>query len=297
MKIDLVIPFVESADPSWVQEYYKEFNEAPMSKFRGNSEIFKHNLRSIAKFMPWINQVYILVMSESQIPNWLDTSAVKIVYHKDFIPEQYLPTFNECTIELFQYKIPGLSEYYLVGNDDYLVTAPLDWTDFYTEDGMPKITWTKGVLIGNSTPWCTITSKSYQMFINPNAGDIWVPNHTYSPHRKQSWEELWVDYKDILEDSITKRADHCNFNQYAAQYYWFKKNKTATGHLNGVCYPFRYPVIAVYLYDLLNDKRQMMCLNDARDENSYIKETSDAYKQVLTALNKKFPEKCKYEKK
>ena len=59
---------------------------------------------------------------------------------KDFIPEKYLPTFNECTIELFQYKIPGLSEHYLVGNDDYLVTSPLTKDDFFTQDGTPKIT-------------------------------------------------------------------------------------------------------------------------------------------------------------
>lgn len=296
MKIDLVIPFVESADTSWAQEYYKEFKELPLSKFRGNAELFKYNLRSIAKFIPWINQVYILVMSENQIPDWLDTSAVKIVYHKDFIPEKYLPTFNECTIELFQYKIPGLSEYYLVGNDDYLVTAPLNREDFFTEDGVPKITWTKGLNIENVTPWLSIVSRLFQFFVKEDAGDVWVPNHTYSPHRKQSWEELWIDYKDILEASITKRADHCNFNQYAAQYYWFKKNKTATGHLNGMCYQFGYPVITAYLYDLLNDKRQMMCLNDIRSENSYIKETTSTYRKVIEVLSQKFPEKCKYEK-
>ena len=151
MRVDLIIPFVDSADELWACEYYKEFGESPMSKFRGNEEIFKCNLRSIAKYLPWINQVYVLVMSESQIPKWLNTSTVKIIYHKDFIPEKYLPTFNECTIELFQHKIPGLSEHYLVGNDDYLVTAPLSREDFFTDEGIPKITWNKGLNIENVT--------------------------------------------------------------------------------------------------------------------------------------------------
>lgn len=296
MRVDLIIPFVDSADELWACEYYKEFGESPMSKFRGNEEIFKYNLRSIAKYLPWINQVYVLVMSESQIPKWLNTSTVKIIYHKDFIPEKYLPTFNECTIELFQHKIPGLSEHYLVGNDDYLVTAPLSREDFFTDEGIPKITWNKGLNIENVTPWCSIVSRSYQLFVKENAGDIWVPNHTYSPHCKQSWKELWVDYNDKLEASITKRADHCNFNQYAAQYYWLGKGKNAPGAINGFCYHFGYPQLVGYLYDLLYDKRQMLCLNDLRSEDTYVKEDSDTYKQVLVALNKKFPEKCCYEK-
>ncbi|WP_407192009.1 hypothetical protein [Citrobacter freundii] len=31
-----------------------------------------------------------------QIPSWIDTKNKKlnIVFHKDFIPEEYLPTFN-----------------------------------------------------------------------------------------------------------------------------------------------------------------------------------------------------------
>lgn len=295
MRIDVVIPFVDGSDPIWRELYKKEFNEDPITKYRSNSDLFKYNLRSIAKNMPWINNLYIIVMSDSQIPDWLNRETVKIIYHKDFIPEKYLPTFNECTIELFQHKIPGLSEYYLVGNDDYLVVSPLTKDDFFTQDGTPKITWVKGLNIENITPWWSISSHSYQLFIKPNAGYMWVPNHTYSPHRKQSWEELWTDYKTELENSITKKADHINFNQYAAQYYWFSQNKTATGNIKGQSYPFITPFVTCFIYELLNNKQQLMCLNDTRDENHIIRENTKVYKDVMKLIESKFPEKSKYE--
>ena len=295
MRVDIVIPFVDGSDPSWRKLYENEFNEEPITKYRSNSELFKYNLRSIAKNMPWINNIYIIVMSESQIPEWLNRETVKIIYHKDFIPEKYLPTFNECTIELFQYKIPGLSGHYLVGNDDYLVTSPLTKDDFFTQDGTPKITWVKGLNIENITPWWSIASHSYQLFVKSNAGHIIVPNHTYSPHRKQSWEELWVNYKTELENSITKKADHINFNQYAAQYYWLAQNKTAEGKIRGQSYPFLIPYVVCFIYELLNNKQQLMCLNDTRDETHIIRENTKAYNDIMKLIESKFPEKSKYE--
>ena len=95
-----------------------------------------------------------------------------------------------------------------------------------------------------------------------------VPNHTYSPHRKQSWEELWADYKTELENSITKKADHINFNQYAAQYYWFTQNKTANGKIKGQVYHFSFPSVVCFIYELLNNKQQLMCLNNTDEETT-----------------------------
>ena len=60
MRIDVVIPFVDGSDPIWRELYKKEFNEDPIAKYRSNSDLFKYNLRSIAKNMPWINNLYII---------------------------------------------------------------------------------------------------------------------------------------------------------------------------------------------------------------------------------------------
>lgn len=295
MRVDLVIPFVDSTDPEWFSLYQKTFNENPIKKYRPNTDFLKYNLRSIAQNIPWIDTVHLIVMSESQIPNWINKENVNIVYHKDIIPEQYLPTFNSSTIELFQYKIPNLAEHYLVGNDDYFVVTPLLKEDFYTSDGVPKITWMKGINIENTTPWQSQVSKMYHFFVHNLAGDVIVPNHTYSPHTKQSWVQLWKEYSEALNNSITQKADGKNFCQYAAQYFLLSRQECTSGSIDGACYQFILPYVLCFMYDLISQSRQMLCLNDTCDDEGLINDDSPIYKKVINLLQECFPEKCKYE--
>ena len=111
-KIDYLFPFVDDNDEMWLKEYHKYKNNDTDYKsdiLTGEAryktyDLLKYKLRSIEMYMPWINNVYMIVASPSQIPEWLDTSKVKIVYHKDFIPEEFLPTFNSNVIELLRYR-------------------------------------------------------------------------------------------------------------------------------------------------------------------------------------------------
>ena len=125
-EIDLVVPYVDSSDPNW-QKLFDKYNpikdieiEAINAKnrFRGQGDFFKYWFRCVDKYLHWIHKIHFIVQSESQIPSWLDRSKVNIVYHKDFIPEEYLPTFNSTTIEMFLWNIKDLSEYFLYANDD-----------------------------------------------------------------------------------------------------------------------------------------------------------------------------------
>ena len=57
-------------------------------------------------------------------PDWLnlDHPKLKLVTHKEFMPNEYLPTYNSAAIELNLHRIEGLSENYLYFNDDmYLI--------------------------------------------------------------------------------------------------------------------------------------------------------------------------------
>ncbi|WP_232353077.1 hypothetical protein [Hafnia alvei] len=47
-----------------------------------------------------------------QVPLWLDIKNEKlnVVSHADFIPNEYLPTFNSNAIELNIHRIEGLSD-------------------------------------------------------------------------------------------------------------------------------------------------------------------------------------------
>ena len=76
----------------------------------------------------------------SQIPECVKNyKKIKIVYHKDVIPEEYLPTYNSGVIELFLWKIKGLSEHYIYVNDDMYPIGELSKDDFFDEDGKRRV--------------------------------------------------------------------------------------------------------------------------------------------------------------
>ena len=106
----------------------------------------KYSLRSIAQYAPWIHRIFIV--TDNQVPVWLDTSnpKVKIVDHKDIMPDICLPCFNSVLLEHFIYKIPGLSEYFLYANDDTFINKPVTPETFFAADGLPVIRLTRSVL-------------------------------------------------------------------------------------------------------------------------------------------------------
>lgn len=144
-KIDFVITYLDGADPEWIKErnYYREKiqgitpHENGDSRYR-NMDNYHFLLRSIEKFAPWVNKIHIVTWGH--VPEWLNTENPKInvVNHKDFIPEEYLPTFNTNPIELNFDRIPGLAEQFVNFNDDMFLNAPTKPTDFF-ENGLPKL--------------------------------------------------------------------------------------------------------------------------------------------------------------
>ena len=89
--------------------------------------------------MPWINKVHIILSQDSQVPLWLNTETVNVIYHKDYIPKEFLPTYNSHTIESYLGNIKGLSEHFIYGNDDVYLMGPSSPEDWFSEEGKPKI--------------------------------------------------------------------------------------------------------------------------------------------------------------
>lgn len=86
--------------------------------------------------MKFIHNVYLVVATGSQVPEWVHSTDIKVVFHRDIIPEKYLPTFNSTTIEMFLCKIKGLSEHFIYFNDDMFPVKEHIIRDFFI-DGKP----------------------------------------------------------------------------------------------------------------------------------------------------------------
>lgn len=140
--VDLVYLWVDDKDENWIKKRDSFLNPELKSeavaccRFRDNDEL-KMSLRSVEKYLPWINKIF--VVTDGQIPRWLDTEnpKIEVVFHEQFIPQEYLPTFNSNVIEAFLHKIPNLSEHFLYANDDMFVNQNLTPDFFFNKKGQP----------------------------------------------------------------------------------------------------------------------------------------------------------------
>lgn len=132
-KIDIVIPWVDGSDPEWLKEknIYSE-NKTKIDDCRYRDwGLLKYWFRGIEKNASWINKIYFITWGH--LPEWLNTNNEKliIVNHKDYMPKEYLPTYNSNTILTNIHRIKGLSEHFIVFNDDVYLINKTKKTDFF----------------------------------------------------------------------------------------------------------------------------------------------------------------------
>ena len=121
--IDLVYLWVDGNNPEWLARRAafldaKTDNSLTNSRSYLNNDELKYSLRSVERYAPWIRNIFIL--TDNQKPKWLDISnpKIKIIDQNDILPNKSLPCFNSNVLEHFLYKIPNLSEHFLLSNDD-----------------------------------------------------------------------------------------------------------------------------------------------------------------------------------
>ena len=141
-QIDIVIPFYNDSDKVWSEILYKYMKEEGSNdrqvvgeeRYR-DWENFKYWFRGVEENCKWVNKVFLIVASESQIPEWLDRNnpKLRIVLHEEYIPEELLPTFNIMTIENYICRIEDLSDNYVYCNDDYFFLNPVPDTMFFID--------------------------------------------------------------------------------------------------------------------------------------------------------------------
>lgn len=152
--IDLVIPWVDGNDPTWRIEKSKYDKTNAVSDVRYESwDNLQYVFRGIEKHMPWVHKVFFITWGH--LPDWLNTAyeKLRVVKHSDYIPDQYLPTFNSNVIEMNYFRIPDLSENYILFNDDLFPIRPIP-EEYYFQDNLPceEAVETHFVLEGDTGP-------------------------------------------------------------------------------------------------------------------------------------------------
>lgn len=337
-KIDLVYLWCDNSDKNWSEKkayWQKQLGLTPDTenttadcRFRNNDEL-KYSLRSIEKFAPWINKIFIV--TDNQIPNWLDTNnpKIEVVFHKDFIEEEYLPCFNSAALEFHLHKIKGLSEYFLYANDDMFLGRPAKKTDFFTKSGkiierINSLTYTEEQVKNAGTFVTTIyadvnkslflsNAKMYEKFrFLPN----FVNTHNFTAHKKSLYKECCDVFKDEVHKlSLNKfRSNSCVERHLIFYYHDYKKQlvrkivPTNSQQSKLLCkskynlsrFFTNFEYITLHLGKIyspyspeviLEEKPLLFCINDTSCSRERHRKLS------LNMINKYFPERSTFEKK
>ena len=305
VKIDFVVTWLDSNDPEWKKEYIK-YKYAGVKgddsevRFR-DWDLFRYWFRAVECYAPWVNKVFLV--TNGTFPDWINNKCEKLVLvkHSDYIPQEFLPTFNSCTIELHMNKIPGLSEHFVYFNDDVFLTAPVKQEDYFRE-GLPcddnretvfnvpvyspkdkfgiymSMLANIGLINKHFNRWLTVR-QSIRRWFGPHLGIKGILlsfnlkrqhkfigfswRHYEQPYLKSIFDEAWEKEPEMLNKSCTRFREEVILNPYFFRYWQFASNNFYPIK-NG---PNRYLTINEHNLDALNNilqnkKMKSLCIND-----------------------------------
>lgn len=333
--IDIVIPWVDSTDPVWRAEKEKYLSLQQIDK-NANSGIryqswdnLHYWFRAIEKFMPWVNKIFFITYGH--VPVFLNTEhpKLRIVKHSDYIPEEYLPTFNSNTIEMNYHRIKDLSENFVLFNDDVFPLQPIDETYYFKDNTACDEAVESPIVpvdIGDLSRWACIIKANNILLINKHFNKRDVEKHNFwkwyypgygellkrniglhywynfvgfhDPHlavalKKSTLEELWEIEKDSLAmASKNKFRGETDVSQCLVRYWQLCKGDFNPRKTLGKSYSVRIDNYKSIAKEIEQQKKQMISLNESctADEFEVIKEViNEAFERIL-------PGKSKYEK-
>lgn len=330
--VDIVITYVDGNDPAWqakrgMYTVNKDADAAP-KRYR-DWENLKYVFRSIDKYMPWVRKVYLV--TDNQAPKWLDASCDKLVLvnHQDYIPQEYLPTFNSLVIENFFHKLPGISENFIAFNDDMFVLRNLKKEHFFkngkpcgifmeypvgcngSSDIFPHIMVHHNNILGKYFKRSEykkrlrkkILSPKYGMyfFYNlimyilpfPNFFGMHVP-HFPQPYTLDAYRKIW----ELEPEEMINTAKHRFRSREDVIMYIFYLYQILSGEFEPANMMGMGKMVLCGKYNtrdicrmIENRSTSMLCLNDECDEENF-----EAIKNAINkSFDKIFPEKSVFE--
>ena len=327
--IDIVVAWVDGGDPAWRAEkaqYSPEANTDTTDARYRDWDIFQYWFRRIEEFAPWVRTVHLVTWGH--LPPWLNTDHPKlhIVNHKDYIPAEYLPTFNANPIELNLHRIPGLAEHFIFFNDDMYLNAPTKPEDFFV-DGLPvdaailhhvltsdMISYLPYINLNNLSMLNTdfykpaVIRNNLRLWFSPKYGKMLLRNlyflpgqnfpgfynfHTCAPYLKSTYEEVWSKYPQILDASSRNRfRSRSDVNQYLFRYWQLAKGTFVPGNPRASYLTLGKDSLET-IEHTLNSKRYIeVCVND--DPTGLV--FDEVQPRLHAIFQKRHPHPCSFEK-
>ena len=329
MDIDFVITWVDMEDPKWKAEFSKysgkkdnEKNGVSDARFRDYG-FLKYWFRGVEKFAPWVRKIHFV--TSGQKPEWLDENNPKInlVSHKDYIPAEFLPTYNSVVIERYLHKIPDLAEHFVYFNDDFYIINNIS-TERFFKNGVPcdiavfqyNPSWSqwykriknnlkiinkhfdkKEVMARDHDKWF---HKSYgsrarwNYLLKPYGKFITLRTpHNAQPYLKSTFEEVWaVAEKELTETSANRFRTVTDYTPEL-----FRTWQICKGNFepyNTYCDTKMFPLMIKQkqaIKAIYNQSYTLICLND----NVHIRNYEQVMENIKNAFESILPEKSSFE--
>jgi hypothetical protein len=337
LKIDFVVLWVDGNNPEWRARYKKYRTEQHLedaARFR-DWGLFPYWFRTVEKYTPWVNKVYLVTSGE--LPDWLNLDHPKLVHvkHEDFVPLKYLPTFSSNAIELNLHRIPGLSEYFVYFNDDMFLNAPVEPSYFF-KDGLPcdapceslayaPIYHRQDLWGTNIVDFCNIgvlnahfsrtqtIKQSLRRWLNPRMGlkdlIVFLINskdqkfkhffcaHTTQSYLKATYEEAWDKEYEWLDKTCSyKFRQDVSLNQWFLRYWQLASNRFyPKRHMESMYICLENKASHLFIQKYLLDKR-IKCI--CLNDTSMCDEEkfNELRLQLIAIFESKFPQKSSFER-
>ena len=252
--IDFVLAWVDGDDPQWQEERRAhlppEGADARPALYR-DWGLLPYWFRGVEAFAPWVRTIHFITWGH--LPAWLNTAhpKLRIVRHGDFIPPEYLPTFNPNPIELNLHRIPELCEQFVYFNDDMFLLRRGTPSDF-VRNGLPRDRLILSTITPNDESISSIIfndvrainrhfgkhallQRHWMKVFHPLNGIVGVKSlltlpfprftgfqdeHLPGFYTKRLFEEVWAAERDLLRETCShKYRQRTDVNQWLMRYW------------------------------------------------------------------------------
>lgn len=338
--IDIFLTWVDGADEEWLKE--KEFyaNKSDSSKRGGNDKArfeswdnLQYLFRAIEKNMPWVNKVYLITCGH--LPKFLNINhpKLKIIKHTDYIPEEYLPTFNSNVIEMNLFRIEELSENFILFNDDTFPINPIEKKYYFKSDQVcdeaiertlsanfrkskTEIVYFHGLLnnimiLNNHFKKREVQKKNFIKWFHPSYGkkllrnialryyydfDYFTNPHEPQAYKKSTFRKIWELEGELLANaSKNKFRDYTDISHYLVRYWQLCEGNFVPSPRKGKLFLANKKNYRE-IADVIREKRiDMICIGEMADDPEWDNYWPEIKREINAAFEEIFPNKSSFE--
>ena len=330
--IDFVMLWVDGNDENWKKERAKY--DTNINGQDGRNQRFRSwdNLqmwfRGVEKYASWVNKIFFITCGQK--PEWLDENnpKLRLVRHDEYIPKEYLPTFNSNVIEIHLHRIKDLSEHFVLFNDDMFLTHYIKRQDFFKK-GLPVeqyLEYPVGSGINKLMPYIFINNNNiiaknfsrkdilknqrwkilnwrYGMYFFYNLIFYMMPfpnyfgvltMHIAYPHLKSVIEEVWSkEYEEMCNTSGHRFRQKEDISHYLFRMWYLSYGRFVPGNRMKMGKMFKIGIDDQKLFDSIEKERyKIICVADEISDEEF----EIAKEKLNKSLNQILSEKSSFEK-